>query len=702
MNPPKTLRLIIASLFLFLASSSFAEPRAPLDKVTSSSKFLIYYGGDFSAENIQKMKSFDVVVLHPNSTGVTPKVVKELQDAGVTYVLGYISIGEDAPKEDELPITHMGKGPIYIDENTQEKVYQNTGIASFYMDSIYNPELTNYDHDSVADTNGIFGGYYIYPNSDWRWVINEMRIGGSPIFSQRKYAAGLKQIAGERDASKLESKFANFGFDGFFLDTIDTAGPYTGIGWYPWAAEEMQKTVKFISDTYTDKVIVANRGAYYHQAGLVNLTYGIRPINYSIRPYINAMLFESYMLDSDSSHQKKSPYFLDNHIHIAPKLISEANRPDGFTILSLDYMMDRSPDLYDELFTTVVKENGWLSYLTLRGEINTVDLDYIAKLDDANLMHDTQAPQWMHTGKYANESTPVRTGVQKVMPGNKPNEMIVFWDSAKDQSLPVKYNISIATNSDFSDQIKFSHVKFKKNPAWDDDPINNVANQFTLTNLAKQNYFVRVTAEDSSPDHHEDGNTVTLSLNLDNSISNPVNGTINIDAQLDDWNDLQSFGADAKESTNSQSVDWKEIWMAHDENQVYLAYQYHNPVQMSWGHITYFDTDTNNATGFKGWDNSMPVGVEYMIQAYNLWKYTGDGTSWEWQYVTKVGESTGQLSSEMNFPRSLIGSPEKVDLYFEAYNPAIGQTDIDLLPDNAITDTNTLRYSFSAVGSLPQ
>ena len=702
MNPLKTLQLIIASLLLFIGGSAFTEPRAPLQGINSSSRFLLYYGDDFSAENMQKMKTFDVVVLHPNSAGVTPKVVKELQDAGVAYVLGYISIGEDTPQEDELPITHLGKGPIYIDEETQQKVYQNTGIASFYMDSVYNPELTNYDHDSVADTNGIFGGYYIYPNSDWRWVINEMRIGGSPLFSQRKYAAGLKQIAGERDAGQLESKLANFGFDGFFLDTIDTAGPYSGIGWYPWAVEEMQKTVKFISDTYPDKVIVANRGAYYYQAGLHNSIYDIKPVDYSIRPYINAMLFESYMLDSDPSHQGKSPYFLDNHINIAPKLISEANRPDGFTILSLDYMMDRSPDLYDELFTTVVKQNGWLSYLTLRGKINTVDLDYLAKLDNASLMKDTQPPEWMHTGKYANQSTPARVGVQKVIPGENSNEMIVFWDSAKDQSLPVKYNISIASKADFSDQIKFSHVKFEKNPAWDDDPANHVANQYTLQNLPKKNYFVRVTAEDSSPDQNEDQNTVTLSLNLDISISNPLDGTINLDAQLDEWQNLQSFGADAKDSTNSQSVDWKEIWMAHDENQVYLAYEYHNPVQMSWGHITYFDTDTNNATGFKGWDNSMPVGVEYMIQAYNLWKYTGNGTSWEWQFIKKVSHSTSQFTSEMSFPRSLIENPEKVDIYFEAYNPAIGLTDIDLLPDNAITDNNTLRYSFSAKSNLPQ
>jgi hypothetical protein len=59
-----------------------------------------------------------------------------------------------------------------------------------------------------------------------------MRNGGSAgIFTQRQYVAGLKQIAGQRDPNDLNNKFSNFGFDGFFLDTIDTAGPYTAEGW---------------------------------------------------------------------------------------------------------------------------------------------------------------------------------------------------------------------------------------------------------------------------------------------------------------------------------------------------------------------------------------------------------------------------------------------------------------------------------------
>lgn len=686
--------VIACLLFLLITSSVIAEPRGRMVGIDSSSKYLIYYGGDFSQQNIDIMKTFDVVVLHPSSNGVTPRVIKTLQDAGVSYVLGYISIGEDAPRSGELPITHQGKGPIYKDESSQAMVYQNQGIASFYMDSVYNPSLAHYEHDAIPDTNGTFGGYFIYPNSDWHWVLNEMRIGGNPqVFTQRQYVAGLKQISGQRDLNSLDSKFANFGFDGFFLDTIDTAGPYTAEGWYPWVAEAMQKTVKFISDSYPNSIILANRGSFYYQAGLYNSTYNIKPIDYSIRPYINAMLFESYMLDSDASHTGISPFFSDNHENVAPKLMSEANRPDGFTITNMDYMMNRPSELYDQLFTTVVKESGWVTYLSLTGFIDTIDLDFPQKLGDQVLMEDTAPPEWMHTGKFAFETKQPRIGVQVLKKGNNTGELIIFWDSAKDQSWPIKYNITIATQEDFSDQIKHRHVAFEKNPAWNNNPASNVANQYTLTGLLETIYYVRVTAEDSSPNHLEDDNTVTLSIDFTPTISNPLTQSPSFNGNLDEWQTLKPFGTDIKDMPNANSLDWQQAWMAHDNNMLYLAYQYHNPITMSWGHITYLDTDTNKATGFKGSTNQLPIGIEYMIQGYRLWQYTGDGNNWAWQFISEIGRSWSTLGSEMYLSRSLIGNPNKIDLYFEGNNSALGQSSIDLFPNDAISAGNYFSYS---------
>jgi len=689
-------KIIFIHLILLLPIiSSIAEARGRLEGIDSSSKYLIYYGGDFSQENLSNMKKFDVVVLNPNNQNVTPQIVKELQDAGVSYVIGYISIGEDVAAPDEQAILHQGKGPVYVDENNLELVHQNSGVASFYLDSSYNKELDIYEHDGIADRNGVFGGYYIYPNSDWRWIINEMRIGGSQNFKQRKHTAGLKQIAGKRDPANLDNRFANYGFDGFFLDTIDTAGPYKATGWYPWVAKAMQETIKFISDTYPDKIVLANRGGFYFHAGLYNNTYNIHPIDYNIRPYINAMLFESYMLDSDASHTDVSPYFFDNAHNVAPKIMTEANRSDGFTITSMDYMMGREASLYDQLFSATVKENGWLGYLTSAEGIKTVDLNFLNKLSDKNLILDTSPPEWMNTGNQYNENRPARIGIQKLKAGENPRELTIFWDSAKDQSWPVKYNISVATTPDFSDKVVYKNVAFEKNPQWEQDPLNHVANQFTLKNLPDATYYVRVTAEDSSASHLEDDNQVTLSIEVNYATSNPIQNEFSIDGNVEEWDHLLSFGEDEKDMPNASMLDWQKAWMANTPDTLFLAYQYHNPLQMSWGHIVHLDTDTNKNTGFKGSSGEYPIGVDYMIQGYDIWKYTGDGQSWSWQFVAEATRSWTTFNSEMKLPLNLIGNPEKINLFYEADNIAIGHAGTDLFPNDAISGKQYFSYSLN-------
>lgn len=509
------MRRALLIILLFSHYPFNAQARGPLPDITSSSSFLVYYGNDFSQSNIDYMKGFEMLVLHPSSSSnLTPGIVQELQDAAdVKYVLGYISVGEDFPGTGEAAITHDGAGPIYQDAVSQEIVFGNAGIASFYVDAEFNSDTGQYEHDGTADTNGTFFGYFINPNSDWRWVLDVSRIGGNEgVFTERKLRAGLQQIGGQRDQSSLQDRTANFGFDGYFLDTIDTAGPYSGEGSYPWTAPAMQETIKWISDAYPEKVVFANRGSFFFQAGLTNTSYNIKPTDYSIRPYIDAFLFESYMLDSAESHSGISPYHSDNHNNLMPKIVTEANREDGFTVFNLDYKMNRGEDLYDDVFDIAVKENGWATYLTSARAINTIDTTIADKLSDATLLQDNVAPQWMNTGALFEQTLPARVGVASVEPGFKQGDINVFWDSAKDQSWPVKYNVYLAQQADFSDEAKYENASFTPNTFWYDDPTMNVANQFTITGLPAGQYYVRVRAEDSSIAANEDTNTEAIAI----------------------------------------------------------------------------------------------------------------------------------------------------------------------------------------------
>lgn len=647
------IKLLLITLFMMVVSSNtFARDR--IVGIDSNSKFLIYYGNDYSAGNVNSMKAFDMVVLQAGASNCTPSVVEALQNAGVK-VLGYISIGEDYIDPSESPIVHDSAGPIYLNESTNMFVMQNNGIASFYVDSIYNNASQAYVHDGIADTNGTFGGAYIYPNADWRWVLNEMRIGGSPgIFMDRLLRAGLKQIAGARGAN-LTDRTKDFGFDGFFLDTIDTAGPYENLqGVYPWASEEMTNTVKFISDTYPNKLVMANRGLFYFHPALYNSTYNVRPIEHSIRPYVNAIVFESYRLDTVASNAE-SPSYIDNKYNVGPKMMAEANRPDGFNIFGIDYMMGRGTAAYDQFFQEAVKKNGWTEYLSFDRDINTIETYIANKLPDV----DTASPEWLNTSAGFNTVVSPRIGVQKLALGANTGEIIVSWDNAKDQSWPIKYNIYIASQADFSNAIKYSAVAFEKGEGWDNDPVNNVANQFLLTGISSGTYYVRVRAEDSSPSSHEDSNTETLSITLGESvpaISSPTSGATlsgasqsfvwatNGTSATDWWMQVgSSLGADDIYNSGSLGVisSHSISVLPTDASTLYVRLWYYNN---SWLYVDSSYT-ADNSGGVPSLTSPAPGSTLSGSSVNFSWNANGTNVSEWWLYAGSSVGSSSYLNS---------------------------------------------------------
>jgi hypothetical protein len=106
------------------------------------------------------------------------------------------------------------------------------------------------------------------------------------------------------------------------------------------------------------------------------------------------------------------------------------------------------------------------------------------------------------------------------------------------------------------------------------------------------------------------------------------------------------------------------------------------------------DTDTNRKTGFTGGGDTLPIGVEYMLQEYRLWKYTGNGTNWSWEFVAETARTWSLYNAEMHLPRAWIGNPGRVDLYYEANNYSIGETSIDHFPNTVISGGDFFSYSF--------
>lgn len=729
---PRSLGLLL----MLLGSVTTSQARGPIPSVNSSTLFTIYYGDDYytntsasiedwilNQETIDALVEFEVVVMQPNQPHFTAEVVKALKDGGVDHVLGYISIGEDfindaiesplgggtgmvaydATAKDLLPLSGNTLQSFYVDVETQTVEYYASGrVKSVTVDET-NGRL---NPDGKPDYNPTFLGYMVNPDTNWRWVIGNMRIGTQDVFG-RSTKAGLKQIAGLPEDTVSRDRSSNFGFDGFFLDTIDTAGPYANSGWYPWTVDEMRDTVKYISDTYPNQIVLANRGAFYYTAGLKSTLTEQYSIDYSIRPYVDAFLFESFRYDSDEANTGVSNYFNENRYNIAPKVMAEANRPDGFTVFGLEYQSGRTDaETTEDAFTHSVRELGFVGYMAEGRALDTIDTLFSDLL--SNQASDTSAPTWDTTGN-TNYNTATlneerRIGVQSVSRVENSNDVIVQWDIANDRSLPVHYNIVITDITSGAIDLR-EHVSFEKSTGWDHNPAAISANQFTLSGLQpNRGYNIKVHAVDAvGNENTEDSGTSYFSAE---SLSNPVlRSSITIDGNLSDWAGLQPYSADADDvaglsgSANAagsgNQANWRQIQVAHstDSNQLMMAYSNNTNIYISWGFQVFIDTDNDLSTGFSGsfaGIGSFPIGADYLIEGINVHQYNGDGTSWSWKAPVSgsfgVGRAWSGASGEVFLPLDWLGNPTDEFRFVVFGNNGFYDhpSEFDWYPDNAV------------------
>lgn len=158
------------------------------------SSFICYYG-DFDVE-IQSQ--FDVVIMHSNTLFSNPNakaLVKELQDKG-SYVIAYITIGEDDTLNQADGMGEGGYASYYVYENGAPK--QNVNWGSYFVDA------------------------------------------GNPVWQQK--------------IINKSAEIISYGVDGLFMDTLDTVDlAYDTL-------PGMVSLVKKLKETYPETKLVANRG----------------------------------------------------------------------------------------------------------------------------------------------------------------------------------------------------------------------------------------------------------------------------------------------------------------------------------------------------------------------------------------------------------------------------------------------------------
>ena len=283
------------------------------------------------------------------------------------------------------------------------------------------------------------------------------------------------------------------------------------------------------------------------------------------------------------------------------------------------------------------------------------------------------------------------------------------WDAAFDpQGNPIRYDLDVSTTPNFQNgTIKISVTDITTN------------SYTTHWEHPAGKYYYRAVARDSGNHWQNSNESYVENKDSDDEIihinsfdftapegtpltsySNLITlGTIVYNGDLSEWSTLQSFGTDPADidGPSGGEVDWRRAWMGHDINgNIYFAAQYDKPINMTWGHITYMDTDQNRNTGFIGGSSNFPIGVKYMVQGYHLWKYIGNGTSWDWDYVTGLWRSWNGTNSEMTTQVTNIGSPSKINVFFEGNNNAYGNgLGSDFYPNDAMSAGKYFTYSLT-------
>ena len=660
--------------------SALGPPPTPVapskPKVAGIRNYLLYYGA-WDRSIIDKVIGYDLLILDahrgPRPSQIAP-VVRRIR-AGVNgipgddddvIVLSYISLGEDVRTFGNAPEEPGdGRGPATWDVATEQLVYQQRGVASFYLDEKSGEEELP-GADGLADRQGTWGACFVNP--------------GDPAW--QSFLIGKDGRAGVPYSAEL--LINGLGYQGLFLDTPEVADPWHGYG---YTAQGMYEAIRAIRESFPTSVLLLNRGVFFFVPQF--------PLQFQWNPrkFIDIGLFESHYLDSDYGEGEAvqpyhlSPFFDVNSAFFDQKIQAELGRTDDSfeLMLSLDYAADPDalpldhPDVFDLAIASSLQEYGRIPLITTR----LVDATPFLTLQHP-LPEDVEPPRWGNTtvgfatflpvsppafmiaGNEDRQAKAPRVGVQKAIPGN--GQVTLRWDVALDQTLPVHYNVyySDVWPFDLAQATVLRDVPTEMAPDYVDRGMSSADDgspyQHTVSGLENgRTYFFVVRAEDSTRGG-PGGGPVGPRGGLEDQNLNVVatapretgaKAGIEIDGAFEDWEAVPAF-PDRLEEAAGLTVDWLEARVTEDDAAYYVLYETAEPVSAAGAQQIFINTDGLSWTGLQ-----TRGGADFLVRSGKLHRYGGSGTDELWVAVGAVEMAQADWRVEMRLAKaSLVAEGE--------------------------------------------
>ncbi len=682
--------------------------------------YMIHYG-PFDDATRRIAETHDLVILHPIAGKLQPQLIREIQDgvdpadpADDVIVIAYISIGEDS-RTVGVSDAQMLADPRFVGDGTGPRVDPRgpdadgtslvgidplgiasnggTGYASWYLDDNSIDRSATNQGDGKPDRNAFFGGCFVNAGDPkWFDVLDAMRfdgVDGRP---------GLRELL-TRDYGR------GYGCDGVFCDTVDTCAPnqFTDASSpnqseFEWTAPGYKAFMKRIKEHYPEAFVLQNRGLFL---------YDPRHPHFNVNPraYVDFVMFESFRLNSNKSEQFNPWFFGDNKYNIAPKLMAEAGRPDGFRVVSLGYAegpsgaMDHATllgksDIGRASLLTDIDETqnkmGFLHYITndAIAIANTFVRDHAAV--------DTTAPVWSSTYNDMDRTFPTvplaptpRVGIQRVITG--PTYASVRWDVALDAH-PVSYTLYYQPAPfDFTNDPNLRSAVTMTLPPRASSNYTAVgsgiyANEATVTGLTTgQRYWFCIRARDSLG--HEEKNETNIA-------ATPIGlTTIVIDGAFGDWATIPVAHTDPYDVADSAGPDWGDVACANDLQNLFLRFKSENVFNLDGSPqftfsrtLIFIDTDDDPSTGYAA---SAAVGSELLIAGDSLFRQKRGTFNDGLLQPLSVNPKTGITECELAIPlqRILDAAPKASRIRLLFVNDQVN----DYAPDAGYVEYRLIR-----------